>query len=260
MKNFRILTALAGLLGAAGALHAQSNAPTTNIGNTYFTGTITGATNGANANGTVNDFFTASGQDYSVSQAGAFSAPVPYTYANTGANTGTITESGVVVTLTFTSPTGGTFAAAYSGGGTQAGTFTTNTAGYAAPLSDVSTLTTIDAGGTATTGFYVSGGVPRSVLVRAVGPGLAGFGVKGTLAAPTLQLWNGTSTTVIATGSSPTAASVSVMSAVGAFALTAGGKDSAIIMTLAPGGYTAQVKGGTASDSGLVLLEVYYLN
>ena len=162
------------------------------------------------------------------------------------------------MTLTFSTPTSGTFSAAYTGGGTQTGTFSINTAGYAAPLSDVSTLTTINAGGTATTGFYVAGGVSRSVLIRAVGPGLASFGVTGTLAAPTLMLWSGT--TVLANGSSPTTTTNSVMSAVGAFALTAGGKDSAIITTLAPGPYTAQVKGGSSTDSGLVLLEVYYLN
>ena len=79
MKSFRFLTVLAGVLGLAGVMHAQSNAPTTNIGNTYFTGTIATATGGANSNGTISDFFTATGVDYSVSQAGAFSAPVSYT-------------------------------------------------------------------------------------------------------------------------------------------------------------------------------------
>jgi len=264
MKSFRFLTSLAGIVGFAAAVHAQSYAPTTNFGNTYFTGTITGAANGANGDGAIADFFTATGLDYTVSTAGAFSAPVSYTYANTGGNAGTITEAGVVVTLTYTSATGGTFAAAYTAVGgatpTQTGTFTVNSAGYAAPLSDVSTLTTINPGGTATTGFYVAGGVPRSVLIRAVGPGLAAFGVTGTVAAPTLMLWNGTSTTVIANGASPTTSSVAVMSAVGAFALAAGGKDSVIVTTLNPGAYTAQVKGGSSSDSGLVLLEVYYLN
>jgi hypothetical protein len=260
MKSIRFLTSLVGLAGFAAAAHAQSFAPSTNLGNTYFTGTITAATNGANGDGTVNDFFTASGVDYSVSQAGVFSAPVAYTYANTGANTGTITEPGLSVTLTFTSDTGGTFAATYSGGGTQAGTFAINSAGYAPPLSDVSTLTTLAAGGTATTGFYVAGGVPRMVLIRAVGPGLASFGVAGTLSSPTLTLWNENSGTMIVAGGSTTASTQSIMSAVGAFALQVGSKDSVIVTTLNPGGYAARVQGGSGSDSGIVLLEVYYLN
>jgi hypothetical protein len=56
-----------------------------------------------------------------------------------------------------------------------------------------------------------------------------------------------------------TAAEIATASAAtGAFALTAGSKDAALIVTLAPGAYTAVVSG--ANDStGAGLVEVYQL-
>ena len=44
----------------------------------------------------------------------------------------------------------------------------------------------------------------------------------------------------------------------GAFALTAGSKDAALLVSLPPGAYTAIVRGGAgATAGGVVLLEVY---
>jgi hypothetical protein len=48
----------------------------------------------------------------------------------------------------------------------------------------------------------------------------------------------------------------SVGSAVGAFALTAGSLDSALILSLQPGNYTAQVA-GAGGTTGVALVEVY---
>ena len=42
-------------------------------------------------------------------------------------------------------------------------------------------------------GLVISGAAPRRVLVRAVGPGLAAFGVAGTLADPVLTVFRGSS-------------------------------------------------------------------
>jgi hypothetical protein len=47
---------------------------------------------------------------------------------------------------------------------------------------------------------------------------------------------------------------------VGAFGLAANSRDAALVMTLDPGPYTAQIRGGTATETGEVLLEVYFLN
>jgi hypothetical protein len=47
---------------------------------------------------------------------------------------------------------------------------------------------------------------------------------------------------------------------VGAFALAAGSKDAALVVTLAPGGYTATVSGGSGAATGQALIEIYDLD
>jgi kumamolisin len=122
----------------------------------------------------------------------------------------------------------------------------------------------------AISGFVVQGNKPAELLIRGVGPGLGAFGVSGTLAQPMLSLFD-SSTTLIASdtgwGNAPVAGTSGVaasyrkataadMSAVGAFSLTAGSADSAIVVTLPPGSYTAEVS-GVGSTTGVALAEVY---
>jgi hypothetical protein len=260
MKHLRILFSFVGSLGLASIALAQSFAPTADIANTYFTGTLTGSTGGENGDGMVLDFFSNNGQDYSVSDSGAFSNPVAYVFANTDANSATITESGVTIALTYTSATTGSFVATYGSGGTQTGTFTVNAGTMEVPLTNVSCLTNVPAGGTSIIGFYIGGSVTHTVLIRAVGPALQSYGVTGTLMQPTLELWSSGSSSMIASGTSTTSALETVYSTVGAFSLPIGSPDSALVATIGPGGYTAQVTGGSATDAGKVLIEVYYLN
>jgi hypothetical protein len=101
-------------------------------------------------------------------------------------------------------------------------------------------------------GFNVSGTGTRRLLVRAVGPGLAGFGVTGTMPDPKLELYSGQ--TKLDENDNWDAATLTVQQAVGAFALTAGSRDAVLVSTLAPGSYTVQVTGGT---TGVALVEVY---
>jgi hypothetical protein len=106
-------------------------------------------------------------------------------------------------------------------------------------------------------GFVLSGSASRRVLVRAVGPGLASFGVVAALAQPTLTLYHGSQVLAANTNwttSAEAAALPAAAAGVGAFALAAG--DSALIATLVPGAYTAQVSGPAA---GVALIEVYDL-
>ena len=111
------------------------------------------------------------------------------------------------------------------------------------------------------TGFFITGNVPKRVLIRGTGPGLTQFGVTGALARPTLTVSSGT--TVLASNAgwsgSPDAAAITSGSAqVGAFALTAGSQDAALIINLAPGAYTAQVL-GVGNTTGVALVELYEL-
>jgi hypothetical protein len=106
-------------------------------------------------------------------------------------------------------------------------------------------------------GFTISGNVPRRVLIRGVGPGLAPFGVTGALANPALAIYRGSA--VVADnddwGGGDTLATA--FRAVGAFALpSASSRDSALLVTLNPGSYTAQLT-GVNNTTGVALIEVY---
>jgi hypothetical protein len=113
-------------------------------------------------------------------------------------------------------------------------------------------------------GFIVQGGGPKRVIVRAIGPELTQHGVPNVLANPRLELHNGTGaliasndnwqTTII--GGIITSNQVSDIQNSG-HAPTAP-TESAIIANLAPGNYTAIVR-GVNNTTGIALMEVYGL-
>jgi len=113
-------------------------------------------------------------------------------------------------------------------------------------------------------GFVISGASNRSVLVRAIGPTLAAFGVKESLAQPVLSLFRGDQ--LLATNSNwagatrtATEAMLDAFDRAGAFRLVdETSRDSSLVLSLPPGSYTVQVKSGDAS-LGSTLLEVYDL-
>lgn len=112
------------------------------------------------------------------------------------------------------------------------------------------------------TGFVLSGTESRQVLLRAVGPTLADFGVSGVLADPSASLYSGN--TLLQTNdnwSSATnsAAITTAATTAGAFALPSGSTDSALLVDLAPGAYTLQVS-GVGATTGTALVEVYLLD
>lgn len=128
-------------------------------------------------------------------------------------------------------------------------------------LVNVSVLKNLPAGGTLSAGFVIAGLTPRAVLIRAIGPGLSTFNVAGFLADPQLQLYQSNASTPIAANNdwSGTAALQSAFSSVGAFSLVGSSRDAALLMTLPPGNYSAQVAGAT-NTAGMVLVEVYEVN
>jgi hypothetical protein len=106
-------------------------------------------------------------------------------------------------------------------------------------------------------GFVVGGTGTEQVLIRAIGPTLSSFGVSGTLASPQLTLTTANGTMIASnTGWNGTAALTSAFSQVGAFPLSSTSKDSAILVTLGPGSYTAVVSGANGT-TGVALVEVY---
>lgn len=110
------------------------------------------------------------------------------------------------------------------------------------------------------TGFVIDGTQPRTLLVRAVGPALSKFGLTGTLVDPVLRIMNASGTVVFTNDNWNTNQNIndlqSISTLVGAFALDSGSKDAAGIVSLPPGGYTAQVL-GSGDTTGLALLEIY---
>jgi hypothetical protein len=114
----------------------------------------------------------------------------------------------------------------------------------------------------AVAGFVIDGspGTTEQVLIRAVGPTLAQFGVSGVLAQPVLSLASSSGASIATNsswGSASNAAQISAATAsIGAFSLPAGSADSAILVNLPPGVYTAVVS-GASGGSGIALVEVY---
>jgi hypothetical protein len=127
-----------------------------------------------------------------------------------------------------------------------------------ARLGNISTRGFVDAGENVMIGGLIAGPVSSAIgqiLVRAIGPSLSAFGVPNALQDPTLELhdgnggllasnndWGDTQQTAIAaTGLAPSNI-----------------KESAILSTLSPGGYTAVVS-GAGNTTGVALVEVYKL-
>lgn len=108
-------------------------------------------------------------------------------------------------------------------------------------------------------GFVIGGDTARTVLIRVSGPALTSFGVPGALPDPQLQLYrSGTGTPIAAnTGWGGDPAIAATATSVGAFSWGASATaDAALLLTLPPGGYTANVS-GQAGDTGIALIEVY---
>ena len=132
-----------------------------------------------------------------------------------------------------------------------------------APLSNCSNRSFVRAGGLAFTGFVVTSGGSGFVLVRAVGPSLSQFGITDALRNPRLNVVSANSGQGLASNDdwgSESAPSINRTGAiVGAFPMATGSKDSAVILSLSPGAYVAQVDSPESDDSGQALIEVYVL-
>ncbi|MFL6531067.1 MAG: PQQ-dependent sugar dehydrogenase [Chthoniobacterales bacterium] len=104
-------------------------------------------------------------------------------------------------------------------------------------------------------GLIIGGNTSQRILVRGIGPSLAGFGVANALQNPTLDLFN-SSGTKIATNDNWRSDQQTEINASG-FAPT-NDAESAIIRTLTPGAYTAIIR-GVNNTTGIGLVEVYRL-
>lgn len=185
-----------------------------------------------------------------------------YSWRKTGPNTGILqSPAGTSVPdlsrfYTFTAQGEGTFR---DGDNRSAGSFmlTRFELTTAAQMRNASSRIALAVGQPSMVGFVVTGDAPRRVLVRAVGPTLAQFSVAGVAPAPTLTVLRGA--TVLATNTrwGGEATLTAAFAAAGAFALPGASADSALLLSLPPGAYTAQV---IDTAGGEVLVEIYFVN
>ncbi|QYM77935.1 immunoglobulin domain-containing protein [Horticoccus luteus] len=104
-------------------------------------------------------------------------------------------------------------------------------------------------------GFVLNGTGSKSLLIRAVGPTLAGFGVPATLADPKVAVFDGAN--LIAQNDDWSATLSATFTQLGAFPFQDNSKDAALIVTLAAGkSYTVQVS-GVDNGTGEALVEIY---
>lgn len=107
-------------------------------------------------------------------------------------------------------------------------------------------------------GFSVSGSGSKRLLIRAMGPALAAFGVGNVLADPALVV-HGSDGAQIAANDNWDPAIAASFGAAGAAALPVGSRDAAVVVTLAAGDtYTAIVRSANGA-TGEALLEIYEL-
>jgi len=102
-------------------------------------------------------------------------------------------------------------------------------------------------------GFVVAGPDSKKIIVRALGPSLAAYGVSGALADPIVELHDHTGA-IIASNNNWKDTQQSQVAA--ANLAPNDDRDSALVITLAPGAYTA-IAHGVSGTSGVVLLEIY---
>jgi hypothetical protein len=102
-------------------------------------------------------------------------------------------------------------------------------------------------------GFIIDGAQSKTILIRGIGPSLASFGIAMPLADPVLDLHDHTGT-VIASNDNWQDAQTSQIIATGL--PPTNDFESAIVITLAPGAYTAIVQ-GKAMTTGTALVEIY---
>ena len=106
------------------------------------------------------------------------------------------------------------------------------------------------------TGFVISGTQPKKVLITAKGPVLATAGVPSVLADPNLTLYNSAGQQIQFNENWQNASNASEVAALGRGMRTDFPTEAALLTTLAPGAYTAIVR-GAGTTTGNALVEVF---
>ncbi len=104
-------------------------------------------------------------------------------------------------------------------------------------------------------GFVIRGTRPVKVLIRGTGPSLTAFGLTSPLADPVLQVWQGQ--TAVASNDDWKSTNQAAIMATGYAPMN--DRESAVLVTLAPGVYTTMVS-GKADGTGIGLVEAFFVD
>ncbi len=190
---------------------------------------------------------------------GNITYPRTYNWSSTGVATGTLP-----LTTEFAKPPNGTYSVVVVANGVASAATNLTVVTPTSRLVNISTRAQVGTGGNVLIpGFVISGSGTETLLIRADGPALTQFSVPGVLAQPILSVYNSAGT-MIATntgwGTSPNPSQLaSAASQVGAFALSPGSADCALIVSLSAGSYTVQIS-GVNNSTGVALAEVYEIS
>jgi matrixin len=105
-------------------------------------------------------------------------------------------------------------------------------------------------------GFIITGTQSKRVILRAIGPTLTASGVAGALSNPTMELHNSTGALIASNDDWQQSAQAGQIASSGIAPTNL--LESAIIATLAPGSYTAIVR-GVNNTTGIAMIEGYEL-
>jgi hypothetical protein len=139
-------------------------------------------------------------------------------------------------------------------------------AGPISTLGNISTRAFVQTGDNVVIGgFIIEGAEAKRVVIRAIGPELTQYGVPNALANPTLELHDGTGALIASNNNWVATIIGGIITSDQVAAIRASGyapgdpRESAMIVNLPPGNYTAIVR-GVANTTGVALAEVYDLS
>jgi hypothetical protein len=127
--------------------------------------------------------------------------------------------------------------------------------GSAAKVGNVSTRGQVGTGNDIMIAGFIIVNNPLKVVVRGIGPSLTGFGVPNALANPTLELHDGNGALVLANNDWKTTQQAEI-TATGL--QPSNDLESALVLTLQPGPYTAQLRGNN-NGTGVGVIDVFAL-
>ena len=106
-------------------------------------------------------------------------------------------------------------------------------------------------------GFIITGSEPKRLILRAVGPSLGAAGVGGAMEDPMLDLYDGDGSPVRSNDDWQDSDQAGEIAATGV--APSSDRESAMVVTLQPGSYTAVVRGWEQTE-GVGLIEAYVLD